>query len=117
MGIGGGIFLLGYFLLEIPGELIAEHWSARRWIPRIMVSWGILTVVMAFIHTAPEFYFVRFLVDALEAAFVPAVIVYLTHWLRTTDCAKTVAGSMRDALSYVMASPLPASRSDCPGWA
>src|SRR6266481_2221591 len=76
VGLGAGIFFLGYFLLEIPGALIAERWSARRWIARIMISWGILTVLMAFIHTIREFYFVRFLVGAAEAGFFPIVIVY-----------------------------------------
>src|SRR3979490_1305839 len=51
VGLGAGIFFLGYFLLEIPGALIAECWSARRWIARIMISWGILTGLMAFIHS------------------------------------------------------------------
>src|SRR5205807_906438 len=66
MGLGAGIFFVGYFLLEIPGALIAEYWSARRWIARIMLSWGVLTVLMAFIHTARAFYLVRFLVGAAE---------------------------------------------------
>src|ERR1700686_4966062 len=67
VGLGAGIFFLGYFLLEIPGALIAECWSARRWIARIMISLGILTGLMAFIHTQREFYTVRFLVGAAEA--------------------------------------------------
>src|SRR5215813_10958925 len=54
IGLGAGIFFLGYFLLEIPGALIAERWSARRWIARIMISWGALTVFMAFIHSARQ---------------------------------------------------------------
>jgi ACS family tartrate transporter-like MFS transporter len=56
VGLGAGMFFLGYFLLEIPGALIAERWSARRWIGRIMISWGMLTVLMAFIHTEHQFY-------------------------------------------------------------
>src|SRR5215469_16101688 len=52
VGFGAGIFFLGYFLFEIPGALIAERWSARRWIARIMISWGLMTVLMAFIHTS-----------------------------------------------------------------
>ncbi|MGB2897709.1 MAG: MFS transporter, partial [Candidatus Acidiferrum sp.] len=80
VGLGAGMFFLGYLVLEIPGALIAERWSARRWIARIMISWGIITVVMAFIHTAREFYLVRFLVGAAEAGFFPAVIVYISHW-------------------------------------
>src|SRR5215468_2245256 len=107
VGLGAGIFFLGYFLLEIPGALIAERWSARLWISRIMVSWGILTVGMAFIHTARQFFIVRFLVGAAEAGFFPAVVVYLTHWFRGRDRAKAVAGFYAAMpLSYVIGSPL-----------
>src|SRR5277367_5302491 len=83
VGLGAGMFFVGYLVLEIPGALIAERWSARRWIARIMISWGIVTVVMAFIHTTREFYVVRFLVGAAEAGFFPGMIVYLTHWFRS----------------------------------
>lgn len=107
IGVGAGIFFFGYFLLEIPGALIAERWSARRWIARIMVSWGILTILMAFIHSARQFYVVRFLVGAAEAGFFPAVIVYLTHWFRAIDRAKAVAAFYAAMpLSYVIGSPL-----------
>jgi MFS transporter, ACS family, tartrate transporter len=75
IGFGAGIFFLGYFLLEIPGALIVERWGARRWIARIMISWGLMTVLMAFIHTSRQFYVVRFLVGAAEAGFLPGVIV------------------------------------------
>jgi ACS family tartrate transporter-like MFS transporter len=62
IGFGAGVFFLGYLLLEIPGALIVERWSARRWIARIMISWGVMTIFMAFIHTSRQFYLVRFLV-------------------------------------------------------
>ena len=107
IGFGAGIFFLGYFLLEIPGALIVERWSARRWIARIMISWGIVTVLMAFIHTPRQFYWVRFLVGAAEAGFLPGVIVYLTHWFRYQDRAKAVAVFYAaNPLSYVIGSPL-----------
>jgi sugar phosphate permease len=107
IGMGAGIFFLGYFLLEIPGALIAERWSARRWIARIMISWGVVTVFMAFIHTSRQFYVVRFLVGAAEAGFLPGVIVYLTHWFRYQDRAKAVAFFYAaNPLSYVIGSPL-----------
>lgn len=107
IGLGSGIFFLGYVLLEIPGALIAERRSARRWIARIMISWGLLTVLMAFIHTVREFYIVRFLVGAAEAGFFPAVVVYLTHWFRAADRAKAVAAFYAAMpLSYVVGSPL-----------
>jgi MFS transporter, ACS family, tartrate transporter len=107
VGFGAGVFFLGYFLLEIPGALIVERWSARRWIARIMISWGLMTVLLAFIHTARQFYLVRFLVGAAEAGFLPGVIVYLTHWFRYQDRAKAVAFFYAaNPLSYVIGSPL-----------
>jgi MFS transporter, ACS family, tartrate transporter len=107
VGLGAGIFFLGYFLLQIPGALIAERWSARHWIGGIMVCWGILTVMMAFIHTQRQFYTVRFLIGAAEAGFFPAVVVYLTHWFQASDRAKAVAGFYAAMpLSYVFGSPI-----------
>jgi ACS family tartrate transporter-like MFS transporter len=107
VGMGAGIFFLGYFLLEIPGALIVERWSARRWIARIMISWGLVTVLMAFIHTAQQFYLVRFFVGAAEAGFLPGVIVYLTHWFRYQDRGKAVAFFYAaNPLSYVIGSPI-----------
>jgi ACS family tartrate transporter-like MFS transporter len=107
VGLGAGMFFIGYLVLEIPGALIAERWSARRWIARIMISWGILTVLMAFIRTSRDFYVVRFLVGAAEAGFFPAVIVYISHWFRAADRAKSVASFYAASpLSYVIGSPL-----------
>src|ERR1700732_4038334 len=107
VGLGAGMFFIGYLVLEIPGALIAERWSARRWIARIMISWGIVTVFMAFIHTSRQFYVVRFLVGAAEAGFLPGVIVYLTHWFRYQDRAKAVAFFYAaNPLSYVIGSSL-----------
>ncbi|MGC1904001.1 MAG: MFS transporter [Candidatus Acidiferrum sp.] len=107
VGLGAGMFFVGYLALEIPGALIAERWSARRWIARIMISWGIVTVLMAFIHTSRDFYFIRFLVGAAEAGFFPAIIVYISHWFRAADRAKAVAGFYAaNPLSYVIGSPL-----------
>jgi len=107
VGLGAGMFFIGYVVLEIPGALIAERWSARRWVARIMISWGMITVLMAFIHTAREFYLVRFLVGAAEAGFFPAVIVYVSHWFRYQDRAKAIAVFYAaNPLSYVIGSPL-----------
>jgi len=91
-GFGSGIFFVGYLLFEIPGCLIVERWSARKWFARIMVTWGLITVLMAFIRTPTHFYFVRILLGAAEAGFFPGVLVYLTHWFRSGDRAK--AGAM-----------------------
>src|ERR1700681_3246443 len=107
IGLGAGIFFLGYVVLEIPGALIVERWSARKWIARIMISWGMVTVLMAFIHTAQQFYLVRFFVGAAEAGFLPGVIVYLTHWFRYEDRGKAVAFFYAaNPLSYVIGSPI-----------
>jgi len=98
-GFGAGIFFLGYFLLEIPGALIVEHWSARRWIARILVSWGVCTVLVGLVRSDTHFYLARFLLGAAEAGFFPGIIVYLTHWFTVRDRARAMAG-------FVMAAPI-----------
>lgn len=106
-GFGAGIFFFGYFLLEIPGSLIVEKWSARKWLARIIISWGILAVLMGFIHTATQFYIARFLLGLAEAGFFPGIIVYLTHWFRYRDRAKAVAMFMTALpVANIIASPL-----------
>jgi len=80
IGLGAGIFFLGYFLLEIPGTLIVERWSARIWLGRIMITWGIVATSMGFIQTPQQFYWLRFALGAAEAGFFPGIIVYLSHW-------------------------------------
>lgn len=76
----GTCFFVGYFLLEIPGTLIVERWSARKWICRIMVTWGIVSALTAFVVHPWQFYLARFGLGLAEAGFFPGVIVYLTHW-------------------------------------
>ena len=107
IGLGAGIFALGYVILEIPGTLIVERWSARRWITRIMFSWGLVTMGMAFVRTPHQFYAVRFLLGLAEAGFFPGIIVYLTHWFVYEDRAKAVAAFMAAIpLSYALGSPI-----------
>ena len=106
-GLGAGIFFIGYVLLEIPGAVIVERWSARRWIARIMITWGIVTVLVGMVHTPRQFYLARFLLGAAEAGFFPGIIVYLTHWFRQEDRAKAVATFMAAIpLSNIFGSPL-----------
>src|SRR5437867_2468146 len=90
-GFGAGVFVLGYFLLEIPGTLIVEKWSARKWICRIMITWGIMATLSAFVKTPSQFYVVRFLLGLAEAGFFPGVIVYLTHWFPARDRARALS--------------------------
>jgi MFS transporter, ACS family, tartrate transporter len=91
-GFGAGIFFLGYLLLEIPGALIVERWSARKWIARILVTWGLCTVLVGFVRTPNQFYLARFLLGTAEAGFYPGVIIYLTHWFAPRDRARAMAG-------------------------
>jgi MFS transporter, ACS family, tartrate transporter len=90
-GLGVGMFYITYTLFEIPGAVIAERWSARKWVARIMVSWGIVTLLTGFVHTAREFYAARFLLGVAESSFFPAMIVYLTHWFRLRERGRAIA--------------------------
>jgi ACS family tartrate transporter-like MFS transporter len=90
-GLGVGVFYIGYVLFEIPGAVIVERWSARKWIARIMVSWGLVSVATGFVHTAGQFYVIRFLLGVAEASFFPGMIVYLTHWFCVRDRSRAIA--------------------------
>lgn len=102
IGFGAGIFFIGYFLLEIPGTLIVERWSARKWIARIMISWGIVASMMGFIGMSGltiispkvDFYTLRFILGLAEAGFFPGVVIYLSHWFRPEDRARAKAKFM-----------------------
>lgn len=117
-GTGAGIFFIGYFLLEVPGSLLVEVWSARLWISRIMITWGILAIVMGFIQNKTHFYWVRFLLGAAEAGFFPGIIVYLTHWFRYQDRAKAVALFMAAIpVSNILGAPISGVILDHVHWA
>ncbi len=90
-GFGMGIFFLGYLLPEIPATLVVERWSARKWICRIMVSWGLVAALTAFVRTPFQFYAARFALGLAEAGFYPGVIVFLTHWFPRRDRTKALA--------------------------
>ncbi|ALM82310.1 MFS transporter [Bordetella sp. N] len=79
-GLGAGIFFLGYFLFEVPSNIILHKVGARRWIARIMISWGIISSAMIFVKTPTMFYTLRFLLGLAEAGFFPGIILYLTYW-------------------------------------
>ena len=90
-GLGVGMFYVSYVLFEIPGAIIVERWSARKWIARIMISWGCVTILTGFVHNAGQFYAVRFFLGATEASFLPGMIVYLTHWFCARDRGRAIA--------------------------
>ncbi|KAK46120.1 MFS transporter [Caballeronia sp. LZ029] len=79
-GFGAGIFFFGYFIFEIPSNVILHRVGARVWIARIMISWGIISALTMFITTPTMFYVMRFLLGAAEAGFFPGIILYLTYW-------------------------------------
>ncbi len=86
-GFGGGIFFVGYFLLEVPGAVLAEVWSARKWIGRLMITWGIVASGTGLIQNAHQLYWLRFLLAISEAGFVPGVEVYQHCSIRQADYA------------------------------
>jgi MFS family permease len=79
-GFGAGIFFFGYFIFEIPSNVILHRVGARVWIARIMISWGIISALTMFVTTPTMFYVMRFLLGAAEAGFFPGIILYLTYW-------------------------------------
>ncbi len=104
-GFGAGIFFFGYFIFEVPSNLILERVGARRWIARIMISWGVISASFAFVPSisaifqslglsffdnARTFYLMRFIFGAAEAGFAPGIILYLTYWFTADERARWV---------------------------
>jgi MFS family permease len=121
-GFGAGIFFFGYFIFEVPSNLILERVGARRWIARIMISWGLISVSFAFVPSisailqslgfvffdnARTFYLMRFIFGAAEAGFAPGIILYLTYWFTADERARWV-GAFQTAvpLSSVIGGPV-----------
>ncbi|BAI74463.1 4-hydroxyphenylacetate permease (plasmid) [Azospirillum sp. B510] len=80
-GFGASLFFFSYFLMEVPSNLALQRFGARRWIARIMVTWGLVSAGMAFVQGQNSFYVMRFILGAAEAGFFPSVLLYLTYWL------------------------------------
>lgn len=106
-GLGAGMFFLGYFLCEVPSNLILHKVGARRWIARIMISWGIISALFAFVETAWQFYTLRFLLGIAEAGLAPGLLLYLTYWFPSYRRAKmTVLWFIAIPLSGMIGGPL-----------
>lgn len=106
-GLGAGIFFLGYFIFEVPSNLILHRTGARRWIARIMVTWGVLSAGTMFVTTETQFYIIRFFLGAAEAGFFPGIILYLTFWFPSQQRGRIVALFMTAiAMSGVIGGPL-----------
>lgn len=106
-GFGAGIFFIGYFIFEVPSNVILERVGARMWIARIMITWGIISSAMMFTNSATMFYVLRFLLGVAEAGFFPGIILYLTYWFPASRRAHMVALFMTAiAISNVVGSPV-----------
>ncbi len=106
-GLGAGLFFIGYFLFEVPSNLILHRVGARVWIARIMIVWGLVSMAMMFIHSTASFYAMRFLLGAAEAGFFPGVILYLTYWYPGRERARTIAlFTLGGVLAGVIGSPV-----------
>jgi ACS family tartrate transporter-like MFS transporter len=90
-GFGGGLFFIGYFIFEVPSNLILHRIGARIWIARIMIVWGVISAAMMFMRSLTVFYVMRFMLGAAEAGFFPGVILYLTYWYPAKERARIVA--------------------------
>ena len=90
-GLGAGIFFIGYFLMEVPSNLALHRFGARKWIARIMISWGVISASMIFVTTPTMFYILRFLLGVAEAGFFPGIILYLTYWYPASRRSKITA--------------------------
>ena len=90
-GFGIGIFFIGYLVLEIPGALIVERWSARKWFCRILLTWGTISALTAFVRTPTQFYAARFLLGIAEAGYFPGMIVYFSHWFTQADRTRALS--------------------------
>jgi len=106
-GLGAGIFFIGYFLFEVPSNLILHRTGARVWISRIMITWGLLSAATMFVTSVNTFYGVRFLLGIAEAGFFPGIILYLTQWYPASRRARILALFMTAvAISGVIGGPV-----------
>src|SRR6202040_512723 len=90
-GFLAGIFFFGYFLFEIPSNLLLHKIGARIWIARILISWGIVAMLTGVVHNVTQFYVARFLLGVAEAGFFPGIVLYLTYWFRQREQAHVIS--------------------------
>lgn len=116
-GFGGGIFFVSYFLFEVPSNLAMEKVGARRWIARIMISWGVVAGAMALASGPLSLYALRFLLGAAEAGFFPGVMLYLTYWFPAEERARIIGlFTVAIPVSSFLGSPLSAALLGTDGW-
>ncbi len=116
-GLGGGLFFVSYFIFEVPSNLALERVGARRWIARIMVSWGIVAAAMALIVGPYSYYLVRLLLGTAEAGFFPGVMLYITYWFPAVHRARIISWFMVAVpISAFLGSPISAALLGTDGW-
>ena len=109
-GLGGSLFFIAYFLFEVPSNLFMERFGARKWLGRIMVTWGVVCVAMAATQGPVSFYVLRFLLGAAEAGFFPGIVLYSTYWYPAKYRARIItAYSVANALASFIGSPISAA--------
>ena len=106
-GFASGIFFVGYFLFEVPSNILMNRFGPRVWIARILLTWGAVAVLTAFVQSSAQLYLLRFLLGVAEAGFFPGIIIYLTYWFRKKEQATTIAMfTAAIPVSYLIGAPL-----------
>src|SRR6266567_135317 len=106
-GLLSGIFFFGYFLFEVPSNLLLHKIGARIWIARILITWGIVAMLTGFIHNVHQLYVMRFLLGLAEAGYYPGILLYLTYWFRQRQMAQTIAlFCAANPVANILGSPL-----------
>jgi MFS family permease len=106
-GFGASLFVVGYVLLEVPSNMLLYRFGARRWIARIMISWGLATAAMIFVKSEWQFYGLRFVIGAMEAGFAPGILYYLTLWFPKSHRGRmTSVFFLATAFSGIIGAPI-----------
>lgn len=116
-GFISGIFFIGYFLFEVPSNIMLKKYGSRIWISRILISWGIVATLTSFAQNEFQLYVLRFLLGVAEAGFFPGIVIYLTLWFRTKELATTFAlFTSAIPVSYIIGAPLSTFIMDNVNW-
>ncbi|MCQ3002416.1 MFS transporter [Pseudomonas syringae] len=106
-GLGAGLFFVGYAIFEVPSNMLLQRYGARAWLTRIMFTWGVAAMAMAFVQGETSFYVLRFILGAAEAGFFPGIIYYFTQWLPGADRGKAMAIFLSgSAIASVISGPV-----------
>lgn len=106
-GLGAGLFFIGYAIFEVPSNMLLQKFGAKAWLTRIMLTWGIVAMAMAFVQSETSFYVLRFLLGVAEAGFFPGVIYYFTQWLPNSERGKAMAVFLSgSAIASILSGPI-----------